>query len=112
MFCQSHDFLKFIECCIDQKCFQVFLSVLQHDLESHGDRIPAAIRCSVERLRDNGVYLLGMAYMSISICTVEENQNIFVTECLPTQYHMACYTDLLQLQRMVFPCSLVCNFEC
>ncbi|XP_061196580.1 protein transport protein Sec24C-like isoform X2 [Saccostrea echinata] len=29
-----------------------------HDLESHGDRIPPAIRCSAERLRDNGVYLL------------------------------------------------------
>ncbi|XP_048763723.2 protein transport protein Sec24C-like isoform X2 [Ostrea edulis] len=29
-----------------------------HDLDSHGDRVPTAVRCSMERLRDNGVYLL------------------------------------------------------
>uniref|UniRef100_A0A8W8MRJ5 Protein transport protein Sec24C n=1 Tax=Magallana gigas TaxID=29159 RepID=A0A8W8MRJ5_MAGGI len=46
---------------MDVSSTQVFFYprlIPMHDLESHGDRIPAAIRCSVERLRDNGVYLL------------------------------------------------------
>ena len=32
---------------------------LQHDLDVNSSQIPVAIRCSVERLQDSGVYLLG-----------------------------------------------------
>ena len=31
----------------------------QHDVDVEDTSVPKAIRCSIERMKDNGVYLLG-----------------------------------------------------
>nr|XP_022316893.1 protein transport protein Sec24C-like isoform X2 [Crassostrea virginica] len=57
----DRSFLMLKLCSMDVTSTQVFFYprlIPMHDLESHKNQVPPAIRCSVERLRDNGVYLL------------------------------------------------------
>lgn len=47
---------------VDWKCRKLIClsSFLKHDVDPQSDAFPNPIRCSIEKLNDNGAYLLGM----------------------------------------------------